>query len=567
MATWKFRIPERKTLPGSLHPVVASLLEQRGYYEEDDHVRFLSPQYDRDLHDPFLFSQMERVVERIGSSVKRGEVIGIFGDYDADGVTSSVVMREAIQSIGGRVVVYIPKKDTEGHGLNTRALDFFVTEGARLIMTLDCGMMNHAEIEEANMLGLDVIIIDHHHVPEVLPSAYAIINPKLHGETYPFRDLCGAGTAFKVAQALFRRFAPDREDQVKWLLDIVATGTVADVMPLVGENRVLVTYGLIVLSRTRRIGFQEMFRVGRMPFNSEKKPSARDIAFQIAPRINAASRMAHAMLAHDLLMESDADRANELAIELENHNNARRKLSTETAEQVSALVEAEYRDKKFIFAVGEMYPFGIVGLIAGRIANAYRKPTCVLFRGTEESMGSFRSIPEFNIIEALEKCADLLVKFGGHAQAAGMTIRNEKLDAFYERFSSLVEDGLREVVTEPELWIDMQIRPTDIVPELVTALSRFAPFGEGNTEPVFALSDMRVKQARFVGSGNKHWKLVLESPDGMRSFEAIGFSLGERFPEIVEGDRLDIAFTLEENVWNGRSSIQLKLVDLCLKGE
>lgn len=567
MATWKFRIPERKTLPGSLHPVVASLLEQRGYYEEDDHVRFLSPQYDRDLHDPFLFSQMERVVERIGSSVKRGEVIGIFGDYDADGVTSSVVMREAIQSIGGRVVVYIPKKDTEGHGLNTRALDFFTTEGARLIMTLDCGMMNHAEIEEANMLGLDVIIIDHHHVPEVLPSAYAIINPKLHGETYPFRDLCGAGTAFKVAQALFRRFAPDQEDQVKWLLDIVATGTVADVMPLVGENRVLVTYGLIVLSRTRRIGFQEMFRVGRMPFNSEKKPSARDIAFQIAPRINAASRMAHAMLAHDLLMESDVDRANELAIELENHNNARRKLSTETAEQVSALVEAEYQDKKFIFAVGEMYPFGIVGLIAGRIANTYRKPTCVLFRGTEESMGSFRSIPEFNIIEALEKCADLLVKFGGHAQAAGMTIRNEKLDAFYERFSSLVEDGLREVVTEPELWIDMQIRPTDIVPELVTALSRFAPFGEGNTEPVFALSDMRVKQARFVGSGNKHWKLVLESPDGMRSFEAIGFSLGERFPEIVEGDWLDIAFTLEENVWNGRSSIQLKLVDLCLKGE
>lgn len=567
MATWKFRIPERKTLPGSLHPVVASLLEQRGYYEEEDHVRFLSPQYDRDLHDPFLFSQMERVVERIGSSIKRDEVIGIFGDYDADGVTSSVVMREAIQGIGGRVVVYIPKKDTEGHGLNPRALDFFTAEGARLIMTLDCGMMNHAEIEEANMLGLDVIIIDHHHVPEVLPSAYAIINPKLHGETYPFRDLCGAGTAFKVAQALFRRFAPDQEDQVKWLLDIVATGTVADVMPLVGENRVLVTYGLIVLSRTRRIGLQEMFRVGKMPFNSEKKPSARDIAFQIAPRINAASRMAHAMLAHDLLMESDVDQANELAIELENHNNARRKLSTETAEQVSALVEAEYQDKKFIFAVGETYPFGIVGLIAGRIANTYRKPTCVLFRGTEESMGSFRSIPEFNIIEALEKCADLLVKFGGHAQAAGMTIRNEKLDAFYERFSSLVEDGLREVVTEPELWIDMRIRPTDIVPELVATLSRFAPFGEGNTEPVFALSDMRVKQARFVGSGNKHWKLVLESPDGMRSFEAIGFSLGERFPEIVEGDRLDIAFTLEENVWNGRSSIQLKLVDLCLKGE
>lgn len=566
MATWKFRIPERKTLPGSLHPIVASLLDQRGYREEDERVRFLSPQYDRDLHDPFLFSQMERVVERIGISLSRGEVIGIFGDYDADGVTSATVMRETIQALGGRAVVYIPRKDTEGHGLNTRALDFFTKEGARLIMTLDCGMMNHEEIEEANMLGLDVIIIDHHHVPEVLPSAYAIINPKLTGETYPFRDLCGAGTAFKVAQALFRRFAPEKEDQVKWLLDIVATGTVADVMPLVGENRVLVTYGLIVLSRTRRIGFQEMFRVGRMPFNADKKPSARDIAFQIAPRINAASRMAHAMLAHDLLMESDTEKAGELALELENHNNARRKLSTETAEQVSALVEAEYQDKKFIFAVGEVYPFGIVGLIAGRIAHAYRKPTCVLFRGATESMGSFRSIPEFNIIEAIEKCADLLVKFGGHAQAAGMTIKNENLDAFYERFSALVEHDLREVMTEPELWIDMEIRPTDIVPELVTGIARFAPFGEGNAEPIFSLADMLVKQVRFVGSGNKHLKFSLESPDGLKSFDAIGFSLGERFPMISVGDRLDVAFTLEENVWNGRSSIQLKLVDVCPKG-
>ncbi|MBP6889224.1 MAG: single-stranded-DNA-specific exonuclease RecJ [Candidatus Moranbacteria bacterium] len=565
MATWKFRIPERKTLPGSLHPIVALLLEQRGYNQEEEQVRFLSPQYDRDLHDPFLFSQMERVVERIGGSLKRDEVIGIFGDYDADGVTSSVVMREAIQILGGRVVVYIPQKDTEGHGLNTRALDFFTKQDVRLMMTLDCGMMNHEEIDEANMLGLDVIIIDHHHVPEVLPSAYAIINPKLIGETYPFRDLCGAGTAFKVAQALFQRFAPEQEDQAKWLLDIVATGTVADVMPLIGENRVLVTYGLIVLSRTRRVGFQEMFRVGRMPFSSEKKPSARDIAFQIAPRINAASRMAHAMLAHDLLMESNVDVAGNLALELENHNNARRKLSTDTTEQVKLLVETEYQNKKFIFAVGEEYPFGIVGLIAGRIAHTYRKPTCVLFRGATESMGSFRSIPEFNIIEAIEKCSDLLVKFGGHTQAAGMTIKNENLDVFYERFSALVEENLREVVTEPEMWIDMEIQPTDIVPRLVTDITRFAPFGEGNTEPVFALSDMRVKQVRFVGNGNKHLKFSLESPDG-KSFDAIGFSLGERFPMIVEGDRLDIAFTLEENTWNGRSSIQLKLIDLCRKG-
>lgn len=567
MAEWKFRITERKMLSGSLHPVVALLLEERGYIETEEQARFLSPQYDRDLHDPFLFSQMERVVERIGHSLKHQETIGIFGDYDADGVTSSVVMREAIQKLGGQVVVYIPQKDTEGHGLNTRAVDFFAEAGARLIMTLDCGMMNHQEIDFANGVGLDVIIIDHHHVPEILPAAYAIINPKLVGETYPFRELCGAGTAFKVAQALFRRFAPQEEEQAKWLLDVVATGTVADVMPLVGENRVLVTYGLIVLSRTRRIGFQEMFRAGRMPFHSEKKPSARDIAFQIAPRINAASRMAHAMLAHDLLMEGDVDAASKLALDLENHNNARRKISTEATEQVKVLVESRYRDKKFIFAVDESYPFGIVGLIAGRIANTYRKPTCVLFRGKTESMGSFRSIPEFNIIEAIEKCADLLVKFGGHSQAAGMTIQNENLDAFYERFSAIVENDLSTVVTAPEMWVDMEIQPSDIVPRLVTDLGRFAPFGQGNTEPVFSLQNMLVKQSRFVGNGNKHVKLTLESPDGLKTFDAIGFSLGERFPSITLGARLDIAFTLEENVWNGRSSIQLKLIDICERGE
>jgi single-stranded-DNA-specific exonuclease len=320
---------------------------------------------------------------------------------------------------------YIPQKDTEGHGLNTRALDFFTKQGARLIMTLDCGMMNHEEIDEANMLGLDAIIIDHHHVPEVLPSAYAIINPKLHGETYPFRDLCGAGTAFKVAQALFRRFIPDHEDQAKWLLDIVATGTVADVMPLVGENRVLVTYGLIVLSRTKRVGFQEMFRVGRMPFSLEKKPSARDIAFQIAPRINAASRMAHAMLAHDLLMESDADRANKLALELEDHNNARRKLSTEMVEQVSALVESEYADKKFIFAVGETYPFGIVGLYWPRA------PTCVFFRELTRAWFIRHSGLSSKLLSVR-----LLVKFGDMLRPATIRMRTW---TYFERFNTLVE--------------------------------------------------------------------------------------------------------------------------------
>ncbi len=566
MTAWKFRISERSSRSGSLHPVTATLLESRGYTNEEEQTRFLAPEYERDLHDPFLFSQMERVVGRITKALEAGEPLGIFGDYDADGVTSSVVMREVLEALGGRVVVSIPHKDTEGHGLNVKAVELFVSQGVRLMMTLDCGMMNHAEIEAANALGLEVIIIDHHHVPPVLPAAYAIINPQLPGETYPFRSLCGAGTSFKVAQALFMRLAPEKEEQAKWLLDVVATGTVADVMPLVGENRALVTYGLLVLARTRRLGFQEMFQAGRLLINAEQKPSARDIGFQIAPRINAASRMAHAMLAHELLIASDQDQARTLALALEGHNNARRKISTEATDRVKKIVEAQYQDKKFIFAVGPDYPFGIVGLIAGRIAHTYRKPTCILFQGETESMGSFRSIPEFNVIEALEQCADLLVKFGGHAQAAGMTIQNKHLETFQERFGALVEAGLRDTVTEPEFWVDMSLQPGDIVPRLVEDMRRFAPFGEGNLEPVFSLTDMQVQQVRFVGSTQKHIKLTLGTPDETRSFDAIGFSLGERFPDLAIGDRLDIAFTLEENVWNGRTSIQLKLIDIEKRG-
>lgn len=566
MQTWKYKtdlVSESGTSKGAgFHPVTEALLSARGYTDEEAWERFLSPNFDRDLHDPFLFRQMERVTERIGDARKNGEIVGIFGDFDADGVTSSVIMREALTALGIETRVYIPEKLSEGHGLNMNALDFFEQEGVRLVLTLDCGMTNHAEIASANTRGMQVIVVDHHHVPEVLPEAYAIINPKLPGETYPFRELCGAGTSFKVAQALYERFLPKEKEQLKWILDVVATGTVADVMPLVGENRALVKYGLIVLSKTRRTGFQEMFAVGGMKIGEEMKPDARMIGFQIAPRINAASRMAHAMLAHNLLMERDAAKARMLALDLEAQNVARQKVSADTTDMVRAVAKERYADKKFIFAVDEHYPFGIVGLVAGRIANEFRKPTCVLTKGETTSQGSFRSIPELDIIETIEACGDMLEKFGGHAQAAGMTIRNDRLDVFYEKFNALVEEKLTGVVTEPELLIDARIRPEHITPKLASDIMLFAPFGEGNPEPLFALEDVVVESARFVGNGEKHLKLVLASSDGARRFDAIGFSLGTAFPDLREGERLDVAFTLNENVWNGRTSLQLKLADI-----
>jgi single-stranded-DNA-specific exonuclease len=397
----------------------------------------------------------------------------------------------------------------------------------------------------------------------VLPEAFAIINPKLSSETYPFRELCGAGTSFKVAQALYKRYLPEQVDQLKWLLDVVAVGTVADVMPLIGENRVIVKYGLIVLAKTRRMGFQEMFSVGGIKIDEHMKPDARTIGFRIAPRINAASRMAHAMLAHDLLMEKDQAHARGLALELDAHNVARQKVSAALAEEVRAIALEKYQNKKFIFAVGEHFPYGIVGLIAGKIASEFHKPTCVLTQGVETSQGSFRSIPELNIIETIEQCSDLLVKFGGHAQAAGMTIRNENLEKFYEKFNALVEKQLTNIITEPELWIDMRLKPEYITPKLCRDIMLFSPFGEGNSEPIFLLENLRVEEVRLVGNGSKHLKLRLISADGgTKSFDAIGFSLGGTLTDLKRGELLDAVFQLSENTWNGSTAIQLKLVDI-----
>jgi single-stranded-DNA-specific exonuclease len=560
---WRILIDEVPESAGAGHPAAEALLRERGYADEASRELFFAPDFNRDMHDPFLFSQMERVVARIGEARDKKEKVGIFGDYDADGVTSSVIMREALSALGLELEVYIPEKLSEGHGLNAKAVETFAEKGVTLMLTLDCGMTNHAEVSLAKSLGIETIIVDHHHVPEVLPEAYAIINPKLPGETYPFQELCGAGTSFKVAQALYQRYLPEQVEQLKWLLDVAAVGTVADVMPLVGENRVIVKYGLIVLSKTRRVGFQEMFSVGGVKIGEDMKPDARMIAFQIAPRINAASRMAHAILAHDLLMERDQAHARVLALELDAHNVARQKISTATTDAVRKLALEKYDGKKFVFAVDESYPFGIVGLVAGRIANELRKPTCVLTRGELVSQGSFRSVPELSIIEAIEECGDLLVKFGGHAQAAGMTIENDKLEAFYERFSAIVEERLTGVVTEPELVIDVRLRAAHIVPGLYRDIVRMAPFGEGNREPVFVLEDACVEEARLVGNGAKHLKLKVSAGDtAPKVFDAIGFSLGGAFGDLTPGERLDIAFQLDENTWNGTTSLQLKLVDI-----
>lgn len=548
----------------SLDPIEA-LLSLRGVEGETDRKRFLSPKYDTDLHDPFLFADMRKLVDRVGRAREKKETIGVFGDYDADGITSSVLLRRTLERLGLVVAPYIPDKLTEGHGLHPNALDFFSKERVTLVFTVDCGMMNHAEIEEAVSRGMEVIVIDHHHVPETLPAAFAIINPKLPDSKYPFGELCGAGTTFKTADALYRQFLPDKRDELKWLLDIAAIGTVADCVPLIGENRVIVTYGLVVLSKTRSVGLREMFSVGKIAVDEDHIPNAQTIAFQIAPRINAASRMTHARMAHDLLMTKKRDEARLLALELEAQNGSRQKVSETLAREVRAVAENLYRDKKLVFAVGEHYPLGVAGLVAGKIAHELGKPTAVFSKGETESTGSFRSIPALNMIEAIGECSSLLERFGGHSQAAGATIRNENLEAFYEKLERIVEKKLAETDMEPVLDIDLEISSGHITPYLFERLSRLAPFGIGNSEPTLLIRNVSVDSVRPVGSGEKHLKISFKTENGV--FGGIGFGMGEAWSDLCSGERVDVVFHLGENRWNGSKRLELRLLDMQRKKE
>lgn len=566
MARWLLRsvpLPE-PDWGQAFHPVTRTLLARQGVFDDGAAETFFHPDYDRDLHDPFLFRAMARIVERVRLAREAGEPVGVFGDYDVDGVTSASIMRTVLEALGLNVSVYIPDKITEGHGLHVNALDAFEKQGIKLYFTVDCGMTNHVQIAEGNRRGMEAIVVDHHHVPEVLPEAYAIVNPRLKDETYPFKELCGAGCSFKVATALYRALMPEQEKQLKWLLDLAATGTVADCMPLVGENRTLVHYGLIVLAKTQRVGLQELFAIGKIQKDLEPL-TAWTISFQIAPRLNAAGRMAHAQAAHELIMETDRVKARVLALEIEQQNIDRKKLSDMVVREVRRIADERFRNRKFILAVGPEFAFGVAGLVAGKIARECNKPTIVLHQGETESQGSLRSITGLNIIETLTRCGDLLEKFGGHAMAAGLTIRNENLAAFEERLGGLIEEQLQDVVTEPETWYDAKIELGQVTPELVNELKRFAPFGEGNPEPLFLIENAVIGAARLVGNGSKHWKLLLQAGEtGYKEVDAIAFGLGERFPELMPGTRVDILAQPDENRWNGHTSIQLKVMDLRL---
>lgn len=547
----------------SLHPVVLELLSQRGIKGDEEIKEFLNPSYDSGVHNPFLFKDIKKAMERIQKVDKKREKVLVFGDYDADGITSALVIRNSLEASGFKTLVYIPHKEKEGYGLNKKAVESFSNENIGLIITTDCGITNKKEVEQVKKMGIDVIITDHHHIPPQIPSAVAIINPKIKKSGYPFEELSGAGVAFKFAQAIYKTFIPEKEEQTKWLLDLVAIGTIADLVPLIGENRVLAKFGLLVLSKTKRVGLQEMFKVGRILIDENNFPDSQKISFQIAPRINAASRMAHAEKALFLLAEKDRVKARDLALDLEGQNTSRQKETQQMVSEADKIVKNKFGDKNFIFLVGENFPIGTVGLVAGRVADKYNRPTAVLKKGKTESKGSFRSIPQINIIEKIEECRELLIKYGGHAQAAGISIENKNLDKFYKKLSKLIDEELKNIDLTPEIKVDLEIFAQDIDFDLVNDLGKMEPFGQGNKEPIFMIKKLIIKELKWVGNGEKHLKLFLQPEDGSpKLFEAIGFSMLKRFGDIKKGEKVNMLFNLYQDEWNGNKKIQMKIVDL-----
>lgn len=540
-----------------LSEITVQLLYNRKITEQSDVDVFLNPDYGQDQHDPYLFVDMEKAVNRIDEALRKGEKIVVHGDYDADGVCGSTVLYITLKELGGDVSVYLPHRDTEGYGLNMNTIDKLAKEKTDLIITVDCATSNLEEIAAASEKGMDVIVTDHHSQPPELPKeAIAILNPKLERETYPFQYLAGVGVAFKVAQALIAKYELGEAFE-KWLLDLVAISTVTDFVQLTGENRVFLKYGLIVLQKNRRPGLRNLMElVGKNPHDIDEQT----IGFQIGPHINAAGRIDHANMAFNMLVEEDETAAKEAAIDLQRTNRERQKLSAKMSKE--ALAQAELQKDEYIIIVeSEDWPPGLVGLVAGKVVSTYNKPAYVITRMGGDIVGSGRSIEQFHLVDALQSMDEVFSKYGGHPQACGFTLKDvESLDEFKTRMRARAREILEGQDLRKTLSIETELTIDQIDWDLVDSVSQLAPYGQGNPEPVFATRGAHVDSFAQIGKQKNHLRLNV-SQNGVRR-QCIAFGMGEVADELEVGARIDIAYTVGINEWNGNREVQLQIKDI-----
>jgi single-stranded-DNA-specific exonuclease len=540
--------------------ILRQVLFNRGYATDSEARAFLKAESDFDT-DPFQMTGMDEAVARIQHAVEQREPIAVYGDYDVDGVTATALLVQTLQALGGNARPKIPNRFDEGYGLNPEALDTLKGEGVRLVITVDCGIRSPDEVSHARSIGLDIIISDHHQPAEGdLPCAVAVINPKQAGDRYHDKDLAGVGVAYKIAQALLSRtgkFTPDF--QTEDLLDLVALGTVSDLAPLVGENRVLVRKGLQKIRETKRQGLFSLAAVSDLPL---PRTTATSIGFVLGPRLNAAGRLESALAAYELLTTTDVKQAGELAQQLNVQNRQRQELTRKIQEEAEAIALAEEPGSNLLFAVHPDFNSGVVGLAAARLVEIYYRPAVVGQVLKETTRCSCRSIPEFHITQALDQCKDLLIRHGGHAAAAGFSVRNENLEELKKRLKSIAEKQFGSLNLRQTLNADAEVLLSDLRSELLKYLDHLQPTGYGNPEAVFVTRNVRVTNSRTVGSEGKHLKLIVT--DGHVTFDAIGFRLGHLQSELPL--KVDLMYTFESNEYNGRTSLQLNLKDVKAAG-
>ncbi|MDY7395652.1 single-stranded-DNA-specific exonuclease RecJ [Aureibaculum sp. 2210JD6-5] len=535
---------------------LATLLVQRGIETFEEAKTFFRPDLSG-LHDPFLMQDMQKAVSRIENAITNNENILIFGDYDVDGTTAVSLVSSYLKSYYPNVATYIPDRYAEGYGVSLQGIDFADDNNFSLIIALDCGIKAIDKVDYASKKGIDFIICDHHRPGAELPKAVAILDPKRDDCNYPYDELCGCGVGFKLVQALASK-RNQTIDDLKPYLDLVATAIAADIVPITGENRTLAYFGLEQINTNPRNGIKAII-------HQLKKEilTITDVVFIIAPRINAAGRMKHGNYAVELLTEEDFDNAKTMAAGIEVFNNDRRDLDKLITIEALQQIEDNKETEHFSSVVyQEDWHKGVIGIVASRLTETYYRPTLVFTKSGDKLAASARSVSGFDVYNALEACAEHIEQFGGHKYAAGLTLLEENYHDFKEKFEEVVKDSIPPELLQPEIKIDLELDLSAITPKFYRILQQFAPFGPRNMRPVFmSLNVKDTGYSRKVGADEDHLKLSVESEDGIK-FNGIGFNLGKRYDEISNGKSFDIVYTIDENTWNGNTSLQLNVRDI-----
>jgi single-stranded-DNA-specific exonuclease len=535
---------------------IAHLLVQRGIETFEEAKAFFRPKIE-DLHHPFLMKDMDKAVERIERALATNERILVYGDYDVDGTTSVALMATYLETKTDQIATYIPDRFEEGYGVSYKGIDYAIDNDFTLIVALDCGVKAVDKVQYAKDKGVDFIICDHHRPGDKLPQAVAVLDPKRADCTYPFKELCGCGVGFKLIHALGHNQGESLKDFLPYL-DLVATAIGADIVPVVGENRILAYHGVRVMNASPRPGFQALIK------NIKKTTlTIADVVFVIAPRINAAGRMKHGNYAVSLLKESNITQAELVAQEIESFNTTRRALDQNiTKEALAQIEELNETECSSTVVYDSSWNKGVIGIVASRLIETYYRPTLVFTKSGDLLTASARSVRGFDVYEALQNCSKYIEQFGGHKYAAGLSIKEQNFRAFKQAFENEVDKTLALHLRTPELLIDAEIQLSAVTPKFYRILKQFAPFGPQNMAPVFMTSDVvDTGYAKCVGEDDKHLKISVAQHNG-EPINGIGFGLGDKLPYVANKSTFSIAYAIDENQWNGRISLQLKLKDI-----